>query len=256
MKFSIITPTYKRADMLSRAVASALNQTYTDWEMTIVNDSPEDESYAAFEKTLTDPRITYLKNDQNMGVNYSRNFALENLSSNSSFIIFLDDDDWLAKDAMENFANLNKERPNENWFVTNRVLKSGGPLTSAPKNNSNYSYAWSYLILKRIQGDATHCIRTNVLKDIQFLKSIKQGEEWFFFYQIGLKNKIFYNNYASTITDGYNRVYGLNFRERTRIVQFKTLLLIIHEGYNLNLLLHPTFLIYLFMRLLRLFVVM
>ena len=45
MKFSIITPTYKRADKLSRAVNSLRNQTYTDWEMIIVNDSPAETEY-------------------------------------------------------------------------------------------------------------------------------------------------------------------------------------------------------------------
>lgn len=254
MKFSIITPTYKRSDSLTRAVESVLHQTHADWEMIIVNDSPNDASYDSFEKNIHDNRIKYFKNENNLGVNYSRNFALDNLSADSDFIILLDDDDWLAKDTLENFVGIIKERPAENWFVTNRALKSGGPLTSAPKNNSHYSYAWSYLILKKFKGDATHCIRTSVLKNIRFSKSIRQGEEWLFFYQLGLKNKFYYSNHNSTLTEGYNRVYGLNFRERTRSEQFRTLVKIINEGSELHLLSHPTFLIYLFMRFIRILV--
>lgn len=252
MKFSIITPTYRRGDFLTRAVESVIHQTYTDWEMIIVNDSPDDLGYASFEKSISDPRMIYLKNEQNMGVNYSRNFALSKISSNSDCVIFLDDDDWLAKDTLENFVEIIRERPDENWLVTNRALKSGGPLTSAPKNNSHYSYAWSYLIFKKFKGDATHCIRTSALKNIRFSKSIRQGEEWLFFYQLGLKNKFYYSNHDSTITEGYNRAYGLNFRERTRSEQFRTLVKIINEGSGLRLLYHPTFVIYILMRLLRL----
>lgn len=254
MKFSIITPTYKRSAELGRAVQSVLTQTYAKWELLIINDSPDDNSYANFSEDIKDSRIRYFRNEQNMGVNYSRNFALDNLSADSDFVIFMDDDDWFANDALENFVGIIKERPSENWLVTNRALKSGGPLTSSPKNNSHYSYAWSYLIFKKIKGDATHCIRTSALKNIRFSKSIKQGEEWLFFYQLGLKNKFYYSNHDSTITEGYNRAYGLNFRERTRSEQFRTLVKIINEGSELHLLYHPTFLIYLFIRFIRILV--
>ncbi len=254
MKFSIITPTYKRSDFLTRAVESVIHQTYIDWEMIIVNDSPDDSSYDSFEKRIRDYRIKYFKNKNNLGVNYSRNFALDRISPDSDFVIFLDDDDWFANNALENFVSLISANRNDNWFVTNRELKSGGPLTYAPENNKHYSYARDYLILKNIKGDATHCIKTDLIKNIRFAKSIKQGEEWFFFYQIGLKSKFFYSNHDSTITEGYNRVHGLNFRNRTRSEQFRTLIELVKNGSQLNLIYHPTFLIYLLVRFVRILV--
>ena len=101
--------------------------------MIIVNDSPDDVNYTSFERAIIDPRIIYLKNERNMGVNYSRNYALDNLSINSSFIIFLDDDDWFAKDTLLNFKKIITENPKENWFITNRANKNGGHLTFALK---------------------------------------------------------------------------------------------------------------------------
>lgn len=252
MKFSIITPTYKRSDKLALAVDSVVHQTYTNWEMIIVNDSPDDSTYINFENNLKDSRIKYFKNEENLGVNYSRNFALSKISPDSSFIIFLDDDDWFAKDTLENFASLINANPNEQWFVTNRALKDGESLTITPQNRGHYSYVWDYLILKKIKGDATHCIKSDLVKDIQFAKSIKQGEEWFFFYQIGLKSNLLYSDHDSTITEGYNKVYGLNFRSRTRAEQLTTLAGLINEVLELRLLYYPTFIIYLTMRLMRL----
>lgn len=254
MKFSIITSTYKRTDLLSRAVESVLNQTHSDWEMIIVNDSPDDSSYINFSENTKDSRIHYFKNEQNSGVNFSRNFALDNVSADSQFVIFLDDDDWFAKDALENFAKLISENQNEKWFVTNRAYAKGKSLTHFPKADTGYSYAWDYLISKRCKGDATHCIKTTLIRDTRFSKLILQAEEWIFFYQVGLKSKIFYHNHNSTISDGYNESSGLNFRKRTRLVQLKTLFSIIHEGFNLHLFYHPTFIIYLFMRFLRILV--
>lgn len=255
MKFSIITPTYKRSDMLIRAVKSVLDQTYTDWEMVIVNDSPDDTTYDSFEKTITDPRIIYLKNTQNAGVNFSRNRALDNLSKDSDWVIFLDDDDYLAPDALETFSKLIATHPDNKWFVTNRAYANGNPLTNFPKSDSAYSYAWDYLILKRCKGDATHCMATKSIANIRFSKHIKQAEEWLFFYQVGLKNKIFYHSHNSTFSDGYNEISGLNFRKRARMEHLKTFFTIIREGYDLRLLYHPTFLIYLFMRIMRLFLI-
>ena len=57
MRFSIITPTYKRADTLRRAISSLLSQTHTDWEMVVINDSPEDKSYEILFLFFQDERI-------------------------------------------------------------------------------------------------------------------------------------------------------------------------------------------------------
>lgn len=255
MKFSIVTPTYKRSDMLIRAVKSVLDQTYADWELIIVNDSPDDTSYTDFEKNISDPRIIYLKNEQNAGVNYSRNRALDSISKDSNWVIFLDDDDYLAPDALETFSKLVDMHPCNKWFVTNRAYANGNPLTNFPKSDTEYSYAWDYLILRRCKGDATHCIETSLVKDVGFSKLIKQAEEWLFFYQVGLKSKMFYHDHNGTLTDGYNESAGLNFRKRSRESQLKTFFTLVREGYDLRLLYHPTFLIYLFMRIMRLFLI-
>ena len=251
MKFSIITPTYKRADKLNRAVNSLRNQTYTDWEMIIVNDSPAETEYLPFEQSISDPRIRYVKNERNQGVNYSRNRALDEVSIHSNWIIFLDDDDYLAPDALENFYELIRTKGNANWFITNRAYKDGIPTTNFPRSNKWYSYAWDYLISKKCKGDATHCIKTKEINNIRFLKNIKQAEEWFFFYQLGLKNRYYYHDHNSTITDGYNESTGLNFRKRNRKNEFKTIIIIAYEGTIKGIIYHPTFLVYLLMRLVR-----
>lgn len=254
MKFSIITPTYRRTTKLTRAVESLLDQTYMDWEMIIVNDSPDDTSYESFASAINDSRIHYYVNDTNRGVNYSRNRALDAVSPDSQWVIFLDDDDYLSPDALITFQNLITSHQGTQWFVTNRAHKDGNPTTKFPQGDTWYSYAWSYLILKRCKGDATHCMETRLIKGTRFSTSIKQAEEWLFFYQLGLRTKMFYSNHNSTITDGYDMSVGLNFRIRSRREQLATLMKLLREGFNLHLIHHPTFLIYLSMRLIRIFI--
>jgi glycosyltransferase involved in cell wall biosynthesis len=254
MKFSIITPTYKRATELRRAVDSVCNQTLTNWEMIIVNDSPDDTSYAQFESAELDHRVKYFKNNKNMGVNFSRNFALNNISIDSTHVILLDDDDWLSIDTLSHFENLQNKHRDCKWLVSDRVTDTGKSLTHAPKNNSLYSYAYDYLLLKNFRGDATHCIDKNEITNIRFSTSIKQGEEWTFFYELGLRNKFLYNSFGATISAGYDAQGGLNFRKRSKGERAKTLLKLLKEGYKRELFYYPSFGAYLLARFILLIV--
>ncbi len=214
MKYSIITPTYNRPDLLKRSIDSVLNQRNQndfDWEMIIVNDSPLFD-YTEVEKYLTDindTKLKYLKNQKNIGVNYSRNFALNNISTDSDYIIFLDDDDHLNDDAIFEINKIIKSYLNENkkettWLATNRLKENQESITKLKnKDIKLYSYLCDYLIFKKISGDATHTIKSSVIKKnkITFSQYIKNGEEWLFF--IKIPEKFIYKNLNSTISGGY-----------------------------------------------------
>jgi glycosyltransferase involved in cell wall biosynthesis len=243
MRFSIITPTHKRSEKLQRAVASVLRQTYRDFELIVINDSPDDTSYEPFEHSITDSRIRYLKNKKNMGLNYSRNRGLDEVSIYGEWVIFLDDDDYFAPDALATFKTLIEEHPNERWFVTNRAHIDGTPFTIVPKADTHYSYGIDVLLLKKFRGDATHCISKKELTSLRFSKRVRQAEEWIFYYEIGTKTKFFYHDHNSTISDGYT-ASGLNYRQRSRDERIHTLLLLLQDGLDRKLVYRPTFIAY------------
>lgn len=92
-KFSIVLPTYNRAGLLPRAVGSVLDQTFTDWELLVVDDGSKDGT-AELLQTYSDPRIRALRNAVNRERSYSRNRAIA--EARGDFICFLDsDDEWL-----------------------------------------------------------------------------------------------------------------------------------------------------------------
>ncbi len=100
-----ITTHKREPQMLERAIKSVVNQTYRDWHLLIVDDSPADYElrnevkHMADEWCSRDERITYMQHDKNYGVSRARNNALRfAVDNNFKFIAYLDDDDeWLPE---------------------------------------------------------------------------------------------------------------------------------------------------------------
>ncbi len=97
-KISVITPTYDRLDMIGRAIESVLAQTFTDWEMIIVDDCPEKPAEEVV-RQYADPRIIYIKHEKNSGGAAARNTAMARATG--QYFAFIDDDDEWYPDALE-----------------------------------------------------------------------------------------------------------------------------------------------------------
>lgn len=98
-KVSIIMPSYNTAKYIDETINSVLKQTYTEWELIIVDDCSTDETDAVVSKYLTDERIKYLKNEVNSGAAITRNRALREASG--KWIAFLDSDDLWQPEKLE-----------------------------------------------------------------------------------------------------------------------------------------------------------
>ncbi len=93
-KVSVIIPTFNRADKLSRAVSSVLNQSFTDFELIVVDDGSTDQTTRVMAPFRS--QVIYLRFPFNQGVSAARNLGLQKASS--SLIAFLDSDDyWLPQ---------------------------------------------------------------------------------------------------------------------------------------------------------------
>ncbi len=93
---SVVMPSYNTAKYISQSIDSVLAQTYSEWELIIVDDCSTDNTDEIVAKYLSDSRIKYLKNDTNSGAAVSRNRALR--EAKGKWIAFLDSDDlWLPE---------------------------------------------------------------------------------------------------------------------------------------------------------------
>ena len=92
---SIIMPSYNTERFIRDTIESVLVQSYTNWELIIVDDCSNDNTDAIVRHYLTDERIRYIKNDTNSGAAVSRNRALR--EAKGKWIAFLDSDDLWSR---------------------------------------------------------------------------------------------------------------------------------------------------------------
>lgn len=91
---SIVTPTYNCGRFIAETIRSVQAQTYTDWEMIIVDDCSTDDTKKITSRFTDDSRIKYHRLEQNSGASVARNTAIK--MARGRWIAFLDSDDlWL-----------------------------------------------------------------------------------------------------------------------------------------------------------------
>lgn len=88
---SVIMPTYNQGAFIRRALASLFAQTYTNWELILINDGSTDYTEDVLEEYLLDNRVRYYKNDKNEGLGYCLNKGIE--YAIYSYICYLPSDD-------------------------------------------------------------------------------------------------------------------------------------------------------------------
>ena len=103
-KVSIIIPVYKSEQFLEKLINSILEQTYTNFELILVDDgSPDNSGLICDQYSKIDSRIVVI-HKINGGTCEARNYGLDR--STGEYIMLADGDDWLAKDCIEYLVGL------------------------------------------------------------------------------------------------------------------------------------------------------
>jgi len=101
---SVVIPTYRRSDMLTRAIDSVLGQTYAKVECIVVNDNivGDEHSLVLYENLKVyenDPRFRFLEQEKHMTGAAARNVGIR--AAKGEYIAFLDDDDYWEKEKLQ-----------------------------------------------------------------------------------------------------------------------------------------------------------
>ena len=109
-KVSIVLPTYNGQDFISESIESIIRQTYTDWELIIVNDCSTDDTQQIIDKyILMDKRIRTIKNCVNKKLPESLNIGFRN--ANGELLTWTSDDNIYLPDALSEMVKFLDNNP-------------------------------------------------------------------------------------------------------------------------------------------------
>ena len=197
---SVIIPTYRRPDLLVRAVDSVKSQTYNNIEIIIVDDENNSELINFFDD---DKEIKILTNETNRGACYSRNKGLK--YSRGLYINFLDDDDVIFPNKIEeqvrHFLKSNNSKLGMVTCHTNDIRSGKGKIVF----NRVRGYVYKDLLKKfLISGTETVLYLKDALNRIQgFDESLEANHEYDLlirmseFYEIDYIDKVLSERYKS-----------------------------------------------------------
>lgn len=101
--FSVLIANYNNGKYLMEAIVSVRQQTYTNWEIILVDDCSMDNSHELYKELEKDERIHIFQNNQNRGCGYTKRRCAE--LANGEICGFLDPDDVLLPNALDDSVN-------------------------------------------------------------------------------------------------------------------------------------------------------
>ncbi|SIN80826.1 glycosyltransferase family 2 protein [Algoriphagus halophilus] len=171
---SIIIPVYNSQGTVERAIKSVVNQSFTNWELILVNDGSTDHSPELCKNWLNNPRICYFS-QENHGVSVARNSGAA--KATSDWLVFLDADDELEADALALYWDSIKCNPQQKIFV--------GGITKITGENKVTKIPEEGVYQAKIPG--TFCLRTVVFHSVGgFDSRLKFSENTELFHRINL----------------------------------------------------------------------
>ena len=211
--FSVVIPLYNKADYITKAIHSVLNQTFSDFELIIVNDGSIDNSIKRINK-INDYRIRIL-NQINSGVSTARNNGVK--AAKFECIAFLDADDWWEKNYLEEMKCLIEKYPDAGLYGAKyKQVKFGkykeadiGVNRNIYRGYINYFEVYAKTMWMPLFPSSAIVPRKIFNEFNGFRPNLKLGEDFDLWVRIALKYKIAYLNRSLVY---YNQDVEANYR--------------------------------------------
>jgi len=182
---TVIIPVYNGEKTIRETIESVLNQTYSNFELLVINDESTDSTLDLL-ASIQDPRLkvfSYI----NAGVSASRNRGLSHASG--EFIAFLDADDLWTPDKLEAQVKALQQNPQAavaySWF--DYIDESGQFLRNGCRTTTSGDLYQEFLI-SQFFNISSSLIRTQALLEVgNFDESLTHGEDWDLFLRLAAR---------------------------------------------------------------------
>ena len=183
---SIITPSFNSEKYISETIKSIQNQTYTNWELLIVDDASTDTTTSIIEEySNKDSRIQLTKNTLNKGAAFCRNLATK--LAKGTYIAFLDSDDLWHSDKLEkqiNFMNLHQNEVSYTNYL--HIDEEGKSL--AKRIVAMPSLSYKKQLKNNYIGNLTGMYNAEVLGKI-IAPNLRKRQDWAVWLEAIIRNK-------------------------------------------------------------------
>lgn len=212
-KVSVVIPAYNTLAYLPQSLASALEQTFTDFDVLIVDDGSAD-GVAAWAAQLSDPRVR-LVTQANQGLPGARNTGVA--GTEGEYIAFLDGDDLWRPDKLTKQVALLDKRPEVGLVHSSvRFIDARGDATSSPVaahgDGDLYREFLTFNEFYMVRCGSTPLVRRACFDRVGvFDPSLKFAEDWEMWTRVAAhyhvaalsENLVSYRQHASNLTRNY-----------------------------------------------------
>ncbi len=207
---SIIMPVYNAEAYLHEAVESILAQTYTDFELIIIEDGSTDNSREIIE-SFNDRRVQVLYNDGNQGIVYTRNRG--NAAASGLYIAPFDADDIAREDKFEKQISFLEANPQYGMVGSwaKRIDKSGKEMPRNWKVNAKPERIPAILLFRNYFIQSAIVLRREAIPDGGYAKGFDAVEDYLMWIQVAQQWKVW--NYPEYLLKYRIHEQGITKRE-------------------------------------------
>jgi glycosyltransferase involved in cell wall biosynthesis len=192
---SVIIPTYNRADMITESIQSVLNQTYTEFELLVVDDGSTDNTKQVVE-SIKDERIRNIVMPENGGAGAARNEGIR--QAKYDYIAFQDSDDFWLPEKLEKQMKLLAQHPEAGIvYCAYECHKPNGDVCIVPDReipmNEKSGYIYEHMLYRNTIGAPVVLVRRECLERTGlFDERLSALEDWELFLRIAKEYEIAY----------------------------------------------------------------
>lgn len=219
---SVTICTYNRAQMISKAIYSALKQTYQNIEIIVVDDASTDDTKKIIgELQKKDSRIKYFKNKKNLNIAGTRNETIKN--SKGEYIAILDSDDfWTDQDKIKKQIDFLEKNLEYALIGTSAdQIDKNDNLTGEIKNLTEDEDIRKNILIKNEFVHSTVVYRKSIIEEFGFFDESKSPfEDYDLILKIGRKYKLknLEEKTASYRVHSQGESKKLNFRKKLKFL--------------------------------------
>lgn len=231
--FSIIIPTYNRSSFLPKAIESVILQTYSNWELIIVDDGSTDKTKEVVHPFLSDTRIHY-HYQENAERSAARNKGIG--LAKGDFITFMDSDEYIDANRLELLIEGIK---NNNCISALYVTDIRFEFPDSEKNYVRKGRTFSFPVnpnelIETIIGNPQFCASKEVFEKHKFNPNLTVGEDMELLFRISEEYPLIYLENNATITEIEHENRSVSYGNNSNLKQIDTFKLMFSEDHPAN----------------------